>query len=71
MLLRLLTIYLYHGYDTDNVNTLRLWSAKATNEFDFFDFNEGNYADAVEDKNKWENISRCYIQMMLQKMAKS
>jgi len=46
------------GYDTDNVNTLRLWSAKATNEFDFFDFNMGNYVDAVEDKNKWENISK-------------
>ncbi|HPO50570.1 MAG TPA: glycogen/starch/alpha-glucan family phosphorylase, partial [Spirochaetota bacterium] len=46
------------GYDTVNVNTLRLWTAKATNEFDFNEFNMGNYVDAVEDKNKWENISK-------------
>lgn len=46
------------GYDTTNVNTLRLWTAKATNEFDFNEFNMGNYVDAVEDKNKWENISK-------------
>jgi glycogen phosphorylase len=46
------------GYDTDTVNTLRLWTAKATNEFDLYDFNMGNYVEAVEEKNKWENISK-------------
>lgn len=46
------------GYNTNTVNTLRLWTAKATNEFDFNEFNMGNYVDAVEDKNKWENISK-------------
>jgi starch phosphorylase len=46
------------GYKNNTVNTLRLWSAKSTNEFDFQYFNSGNYIQAVEDKNHTENISR-------------
>ncbi len=46
------------GFDTNNVNTLRLWTAKSTNEFDFTDFNSGNYVQAVEDKDKSEVISK-------------
>ena len=46
------------GYDNNTVNTLRLWTAKSTNEFDLHEFNMGNYVDAVEEKNKWENISK-------------
>ncbi|HOJ64210.1 MAG TPA: glycogen/starch/alpha-glucan phosphorylase [Spirochaetota bacterium] len=46
------------GYNNNTVNTFRLWSAKATNEFDFHDFNMGNYVEAVEEKNKTENISK-------------
>jgi glycogen phosphorylase len=46
------------GYDTNTVNTLRLWTAKSTNEFDLTDFNLGNYVDAVEEKTRWENISK-------------
>lgn len=46
------------GYNNNTVNTFRLWSAKATNEFDFHEFNMGNYVDAVEEKNKTENISK-------------
>lgn len=46
------------GYKNNTVNTLRLWSAKSTNEFDFHDFNSGNYMQSVEDKNLSENISR-------------
>ncbi|NUM69951.1 MAG: glycogen/starch/alpha-glucan phosphorylase [Ignavibacteriaceae bacterium] len=46
------------GYDNDIVNNLRLWSAKATEEFSFNEFNSGNYVAAVETKNISENISK-------------
>jgi len=46
------------GYKNDVVNTLRLWTSRATNEFDFHDFNSGNYIEAVEEKNISENISK-------------
>ena len=45
------------GYQNDIVNTLRLWSAAATDEFDLEEFNAGSYADAVESKNLAENIT--------------
>ena len=46
------------GYGTDATNTLRLWSAKATEEIDLGAFNRGNYFAAVESKNHSENVSR-------------
>ena len=46
------------GYKVDNVNNLRLWQAKATDEFDFDYFNSGDYVRAVEQKNISENISK-------------
>jgi starch phosphorylase len=46
------------GYGTDATNTLRLWSAKATEEIDLSAFNRGNYFAAVESKNHSENVSR-------------
>ena len=46
------------GYRNEVVNTLRLWSAKATREFDFSYFNRGDYIAALQDKNATENISR-------------
>lgn len=46
------------GFKTKTVNNMRLWSAKATREFDLRYFNEGNYIKAVEDKNHSENLSR-------------
>ncbi|MBM3464746.1 MAG: glycogen/starch/alpha-glucan phosphorylase [Armatimonadetes bacterium] len=46
------------GYDNDNANTLRLWAARATKEFDFREFDEGDYLRAVEQKNLSENISK-------------
>lgn len=46
------------GYRNNTVNNLRLWQAKSTNEFNFTDFNLGNYIKAVEDKNRSENISK-------------
>ncbi len=45
------------GYRNDIVNTLRLWSAAATDEFDLEEFNAGSYADAVASKNAAENIT--------------
>lgn len=46
------------GYGTDTVNNLRLWSAKATTEFDLGQFNQGNYEQAVEARNDSETISK-------------
>ncbi len=46
------------GYDTQTVNNLRLWSAKAAIEFDLRQFNEGNYERAVESRNVTESISK-------------
>ena len=45
------------GYKNDVVNTLRLWSAAATDEFDLEEFNAGDYTDAVAAKNEAENIT--------------
>lgn len=46
------------GYGGETVNNLRLWSAKATRDFDLKYFNEGNYIKAVEEKNQSENLSK-------------
>ena len=46
------------GYGTNTVNNLRLWTAKATRDFELQYFNEGNYIKAVEEKNASENLSR-------------
>ncbi|GFO64204.1 glycogen/starch/alpha-glucan phosphorylase [Geomonas paludis] len=46
------------GYQTQSVNTLRLWSAKSSREFDLKFFNEGNYIRAVEKKMQSETISK-------------
>lgn len=46
------------GYGTDTVNNLRLWSAKATEEFDLGLFNQGNYEQSVEARNDSETISK-------------
>ena len=45
------------GYKNNTVNTLRLWSADATNVFNLEDFNAGSYSDAVQAKNEAEHIS--------------
>jgi starch phosphorylase len=46
------------GYGTENVNTLRLWGAKAVQEFDLEEFNEGDYVGAVQARAESENICR-------------
>ncbi|HET6765340.1 MAG TPA: glycogen/starch/alpha-glucan phosphorylase, partial [Longimicrobiaceae bacterium] len=46
------------GYCNHTVNTLRLWAAKATQEFDLEGFIRGNYIAAVEAKANTETISK-------------
>ena len=45
------------GYHNNVVNTLRLWSAAATDEFDLVEFNAGGYIESVAAKNAAENIT--------------
>lgn len=46
------------GYGVNNVNTLRLWSARAADEFNLQFFNNGDYIGACQDKISSENISK-------------
>ena len=45
------------GFKNDTVNTLRLWKAVATEEFDLYEFNAGDYAESMAAKNSAENIT--------------
>ena len=45
------------GY-SQAVNILRLWSAKADDEFHLDDFNKGSYVEAVENKVLAENLTK-------------
>ncbi len=45
------------GYRNNTVNTLRLWKAAATDEFNLNEFNAGSYTEAVEAKNNAEHIT--------------
>lgn len=45
------------GYN-NAVNTLRLWSARAVDEFNLEDFNKGSYVEAVESKVLSENLTK-------------
>ncbi len=46
------------GYGGHTVGTLRLWQAVAPDEFDFADFNRGDYIGAVNHKIWAENITK-------------
>ncbi|MCI0481741.1 MAG: glycogen/starch/alpha-glucan family phosphorylase, partial [Candidatus Dadabacteria bacterium] len=46
------------GYRNDIVNTLRLWSARSSEDFDLSYFNDGDYERAVYDKVLTENITK-------------
>src|SRR5215475_4102237 len=46
------------GYGTPTVNTLRLWGARAVQEFNLEEFNEGDYVGAIESRARSENICR-------------
>jgi len=45
------------GYQNGTVNTLRLWKSEATEEFNLQEFNAGEYAESVAEKNTAENIT--------------
>jgi glycogen phosphorylase len=45
------------GYRNGTVNSLRLWKACATDEFDLEEFNAGSYPEAVAAKNQAEQIT--------------
>ena len=46
------------GYGNNTVNNLRLWTAKAGEEFDMEFFNNGDYIKAYERKTLTENITK-------------
>lgn len=46
------------GFRNNVVNTLRLWSAKSPHSFNLKFFNNGDYIQAVLDRNLAENITR-------------
>jgi len=46
------------GQDSRTVNTLRLFSARASDEFDIRIFNDGDYLSAVEQKIQSETVSK-------------
>ena len=45
------------GYRNGTVNTLRLWKAAATDEFNLGEFNAGSYPESVAAKNAAEHIT--------------
>jgi starch phosphorylase len=51
------------GFGNDAVATMRLWRARASEEFDLEVFNAGDYVRAVEVKNMSENISKVLYPM--------
>ncbi|WP_164009815.1 glycogen/starch/alpha-glucan phosphorylase [Pyxidicoccus trucidator] len=46
------------GFQNNTVNTLRLWQARASEEFDLLLFNAGDYERSVVEKNDSEVISK-------------
>ena len=46
------------GYGNKIVNTLRIWSAEAIDDFNLEDFDKGDYQKAVEQQNLARNICR-------------
>ena len=47
------------GYANETVNVLRLWSARAVRDFDLASFNQGDYLQAVMDKQRVETTRFC------------
>jgi starch phosphorylase len=46
------------GYGAQHVTNMRLWSAQSSEDFDFTDFNRGDYIGAMESKVLSENITK-------------
>ena len=49
---------MFSGYDSKNVAVLRLWSARSFNTFDTKKFSQGEYAQAMAEKNELELLSK-------------
>lgn len=49
---------MFSGYDSKNVAALRLWAAKSSNAFDTKKFSQGEYAQALAEKNEIELINK-------------
>ncbi|MBQ3047532.1 MAG: glycogen/starch/alpha-glucan phosphorylase [Clostridia bacterium] len=49
---------MFGGYNSKNVATLRLWSARSFNTFDTKMFSQGEYEKALADKNEIELITK-------------
>ena len=46
------------GLDGETISSVRLWSARATEDFNLAYFNRGNYIDAVKEKSETETLSK-------------
>ncbi len=49
---------MFSGYDSKNVAVLRLWSARSFNTFDTKKFSQGEYTQAMAEKNELELLSK-------------
>lgn len=50
--------YMVSGYDSKNVNVIRLWRAVAKKQFDMQSFSQGDYLSALAAQNEAELISK-------------
>jgi starch phosphorylase len=46
------------GYNTENVNNIKLWQARASNDFDMKAFFEGHFNDSLKDKMEAESLCK-------------
>jgi len=46
------------GYGGETINTLRLWAAAASNDFDFQEFSRGDFAEALAETLAAESLTR-------------
>lgn len=58
------------GYDTNTVNTLRLWQAEPMEPFDFTKYNNFEYDASLEEKNRAEDITRVLYPNDMQRSGK-
>ncbi len=58
------------GYGGNTVNTLRLWSSFAAEDFDFDDFNRGDYVASIAAKTEAENLTKVLYPNDLHYMGK-
>lgn len=59
------------GYGVNNINTLRLWKAESVKPFDFEQFNDQSYDEAVKEKMQQKIFLGSCIPMIQSKQARS